>query len=546
MRRVFGVCLCLSTFAGSTTSVWATDLALPPPLPPPDIVAYRWSGCHAGANGGYAWSRQQQTWSRSANAAAAPVPAVLQPAAPPAGNAGNAPPANPPAANPPVVAKPVPTPPNTPNTGGGKPPYKPPVYGQHGDKGWWQPSNHDHGGKDHDGWQYGHKHGKPDRDDGHYWPQWGTKDGGSKYADHDWGWHAPSTKDSNYSSKDSNYKDDRHAGEGWSQLHSSGYADRLAWLRHDDHERPGYGWSSQPAADKHEAELWKSHGGKDNWGKDNWGKDNWFKNDWAKHDGKHDHGGYAWKPVPPHKPGWPPKTPPANNNAGQPPQQPPVQGNNNQGNNNQGNNQANNGGATPQNPAPVAGAVAPLPQAALLQTPANVASNGGDVIGGVQLGCDYQIDRFVLGIQAMADLGIINASTAVAPQLTLNARTSNLYTATVRAGYLVTPEVLLYARGGAAWTRTSVTAVNAANGQSASAAFNRSGWTVGAGVEWMFARNWSAFSEYDYADFGTVTGRLPGAAAVTGGPDVVSLNTKIHTALVGVNYRFEMLARAGR
>ena len=43
-----------------------------------------------------------------------------------------------------------------------------------------------------------------------------------------------------------------------------------------------------------------------------------------------------------------------------------------------------------------------------------------------------------------------------------------------------------------------------------------------------------------------MTGRLPGAAAVTGGPDVVSLNTKIHTALVGVNYRFEMLARAGR
>ncbi|NEM69938.1 porin family protein, partial [Escherichia coli] len=135
--------------------------------------------------------------------------------------------------------------------------------------GWWQPSDHDHGGKDHDGWQYGHKHGKPDRDDGHYWPQWGTKDGGSKYADHDWGWHAPSTKDSNYSSKDSNFKDDRHAGEGWSQLHSSRYADRLAWLRHDDHERPGDGWSSQPAADKHEAELWKSHGGKDNWGKDN-------------------------------------------------------------------------------------------------------------------------------------------------------------------------------------------------------------------------------------------------------------------------------------
>lgn len=31
----------------------------------------------------------------------------------------------------------------------------------------------------------------------------------------------------------------------------------------------------------------------------------------------------------------------------------------------------------------------------------------------------------------------------------------------------------------------------------------RSGWTVGVGSEYKFAPNWSAFAEWNYADFGT-------------------------------------------
>ena len=32
---------------------------------------------------------------------------------------------------------------------------------------------------------------------------------------------------------------------------------------------------------------------------------------------------------------------------------------------------------------------------------------------------------------------------------------------------------------------------------------SRSGWTFGAGVEYAFAPNWSAFVEYNHFDFGT-------------------------------------------
>ncbi|WP_284421844.1 outer membrane beta-barrel protein [Bradyrhizobium sp. SSBR45R] len=532
-----------------------------------------------------AWSRQQQNWSQVANAA------PLQPVQQPGGNA-----ANPPPAKPPVVANPPPNPPPPNNPGGNnggwkppyKPPYKPPVYGHHGDKGWWQPGkyHHEDNYKDHKWTKYDQKHDKPDHDDGYHWPKSGWNGGDNKHADHDWPWQAKPYKDDKYKDdkhvvsgwSDKGRDDDHDKSGGWSQLHSSGYSDRYAWLRHDehdkhdsggwggkkddDHDKPafgwskqpskgeyeryawlkpdkddgdkndkqgGYGWQKQPAYDKHDKDTWQ----KDAWQKDNW-KDGWQKDkdDWQKHDGNYHHGDHAWKP--PVKPGWPPKNPPPpnnpppNNGGGQP--NPPQQG--------------NNGGA--QNPPPVAGGGAVPVANAALQLPTAVSANGSDAIGGLQVGCDYQIDRLVLGVQAMADLGVINGSSALGPQLTINSATRNLYTATLRAGYLVTPEIMAYVRGGAAWTRTSVAVVNNATGQTAMAAFNRSGWTVGAGVEWMFARNWSAFAEYDYADFGTVTGTLPGAAAVTGGPNVVSQKTQLHTALIGVNYRFEMLSRGGR
>jgi opacity protein-like surface antigen len=265
-----------------------------------------------------------------------------------------------------------------------------------------------------------------------------------------------------------------------------------------------YGWPQSGSHDGHDHD-WQPHDGQ-------------YAHD-EYHDEHHDdHWGHGWQP---HN-GWQPNPPP-NKGGGQPPQQNPPPA------------QANNGAG-----------VVTQQAAALLQTP--ISSNGDDVTGGVQLGCDYQINRFVVGIQAMADFGRINSSSSIpqAPQLTTSTTADNLYTATVRAGYLATPAILAYVKGGAAWTQTKVAVVNNGNGQSATATFDRTGWTVGAGVEWMFARNWSAFAEYDYADFGQATGPLTGTAGLTGAPIVATLKTQIHTGLVGVNYRFDLLALSSR
>jgi len=66
---------------------------------------------------------------------------------------------------------------------------------------------------------------------------------------------------------------------------------------------------------------------------------------------------------------------------------------------------------------------------------------------------------------------------------------------------------LFYAKGGVALGRSSSSSVGVlANGtlfETGSSSTDRSGWIVGAGVEWGFAPGWSAKIEYEHFDFGS-------------------------------------------
>ena len=61
----------------------------------------------------------------------------------------------------------------------------------------------------------------------------------------------------------------------------------------------------------------------------------------------------------------------------------------------------------------------------------------------------------------------------------------------------------------------------------------KDGYTVGAGLEYMFSPNWSAKAEYQYYNFGNTT-------ITAGPPDVVGTRFRDdeHTVKVGLNYRF--------
>jgi outer membrane immunogenic protein len=182
-----------------------------------------------------------------------------------------------------------------------------------------------------------------------------------------------------------------------------------------------------------------------------------------------------------------------------------------------------------------------------------------DVIGGGQVGCDYQFaGNWVVGVQAMADAGNLRSSHIVptafvgppaAPigSFISNNRVNYTVTATGRVGYLFAPQVLGYVKGGAAWANqdhnfvgtTAIAGVTAPFLSETANNVDRFGWTVGGGLEWMFAPGWSVFGEYNYMDFGrkniSFVTAIPGSANPG---DVISTRLTIQQALVGVNYKF--------
>lgn len=176
------------------------------------------------------------------------------------------------------------------------------------------------------------------------------------------------------------------------------------------------------------------------------------------------------------------------------------------------------------------------------------ADSGGDVIGGGQVGCDYQFaGRWVVGIQGMFDFGNTNSRNNL-PDARLaglgtpyqTTRTRDLYTVTGRIGYLFMPQLLGYIRGGGAWTNTYTAIFGTAPALflSESANSNRTGYTVGGGLEYMFAKGWSVFGEYNYADFGRKDITFTAGPGTVGAPSITSTRLSIQTALVGVNYKF--------
>src|SRR5262245_54105461 len=71
-----------------------------------------------------------------------------------------------------------------------------------------------------------------------------------------------------------------------------------------------------------------------------------------------------------------------------------------------------------------------------------------------------------------------------------------------RLGFTVTPATLLYATGGVAFGDVRNHAGVAQFNSNMIVDKVRTGWTVGGGVEHMFARNWTARAEVQYADLG--------------------------------------------
>jgi outer membrane autotransporter protein len=190
---------------------------------------------------------------------------------------------------------------------------------------------------------------------------------------------------------------------------------------------------------------------------------------------------------------------------------------------------------------------------------------GGFIFGG-DIGYNYQLGRYVLGVEgdiagtntkggtACGPLALVVVGgevTATSPmfQMTCNAKTDWLATATARVGY-TWDRALFYVKGGGAWTdehfeatcNTSGAAIGfdftfctnrpgTAISSGFSARTTRGGWVLGFGTDFALTRNWFARAETDYISFGDTNVTASDGSALRVGMHVWEEK-------IGVNYRF--------
>ncbi|MGA7972523.1 MAG: outer membrane protein [Pseudolabrys sp.] len=152
----------------------------------------------------------------------------------------------------------------------------------------------------------------------------------------------------------------------------------------------------------------------------------------------------------------------------------------------------------------------------------------GAVVGG-QLGYNYQIQKFIVGVET--DIAWSGQKGSITGTSCLTAcETKNPWLGTTRARigmpFGATGAWLPYVTGGVAYGDVEVSDGGLTRKST------RWGWTVGGGVEMMFAPAWSAKLEYLYVDLGKFTTIGDGTAP----PFDVSYHTNLVRA--GVNYHF--------
>lgn len=177
-------------------------------------------------------------------------------------------------------------------------------------------------------------------------------------------------------------------------------------------------------------------------------------------------------------------------------------------------------------------------------------------VGGGQAGFNFQSGRIVAGLEADLDYSNLRKTDAAtgAPYvggiLTTTVATSLDWFGTVRGRFGVLPvdNVLLYATGGVAYgsvrtttTGSNRTPINCDGGHIYWAIGSTSGisvgWTVGGGIEYAFARNWTVKAEYLYLDLGNSSVNFIDHD-VSGGAMTATTGFTAHIARAGLNYRF--------
>ncbi len=183
-----------------------------------------------------------------------------------------------------------------------------------------------------------------------------------------------------------------------------------------------------------------------------------------------------------------------------------------------------------------------FPYGAFRFTPLPVSITPRGWLAGGTLGANYQVDSWVLGFEAQASWTNMKGSSDCPMQIlpvtppaglaTCTAKLDAIGTIAARLGWAF-DRLLLYGKGGAAWTNDSYQILLLAPDKPLLLGTNelRWGWMAGVGLEYAFTDSWSAKIEYNHMDLGMDSLRLTDAGT---GNVYMDVNFKQRTDLVKV------------
>jgi outer membrane immunogenic protein len=185
------------------------------------------------------------------------------------------------------------------------------------------------------------------------------------------------------------------------------------------------------------------------------------------------------------------------------------------------------------------------------QVPGSINLKRDGFIGGGQIGYNWQFTNWLVGLEADVQGTSVNNTALVHTAVpgmfpvdnTVSSKLEALGTVRGRIGFLPHTNWLIFVTGGLAYgeVKNSATIFDflplSFSGNSSEW---KTGWTLGGGTEWAFARNWSAKVEYLYYDLGKTTvtlSRVVGDPAF-GGTFAARFTNNGHIARAGINYHF--------
>lgn len=164
-------------------------------------------------------------------------------------------------------------------------------------------------------------------------------------------------------------------------------------------------------------------------------------------------------------------------------------------------------------------------------------------VGGAQIGCDMQRANWVWGVQGMLDGADMKGDHHYASgtaQDTVTYETKALGTLAARAGFLVSPKTLVYAKAGWAWARNTYED-NVPDGTPPmrfGKTQTRDGWLAGLGVEYRLTPSVSLLAEYNRIDLGKQSVHLDQKVGTGINDYQATIDQDRSSWLLGVNYRF--------